>query len=87
MGTPNAFGLYNMHGNVAEWCSDYWHDSYIGAPADASSWESRGDASMRVLRGGSYYDGGDDCRSSARTRDPADIRLPFIGFRVVMVAP
>ncbi|MFL6276622.1 MAG: bifunctional serine/threonine-protein kinase/formylglycine-generating enzyme family protein [Blastocatellia bacterium] len=87
LSAPNAFGLYNMHGNVAEWCSDYWHDSYIGAPADASSWESRGDASVRVLRGGSYYDGGDDCRSSARTRDPADIRLPFIGFRVVMVAP
>ncbi|HKQ05478.1 MAG TPA: SUMF1/EgtB/PvdO family nonheme iron enzyme [Blastocatellia bacterium] len=87
LSAPNAFGLYNMHGNVAEWCSDYWHDSYIGAPADASSWESRGDASVRVLRGGSYYDGGDDCRSSARTKDPADIRLPFIGFRVVMVAP
>jgi formylglycine-generating enzyme required for sulfatase activity len=87
MSAPNAFGLYNMHGNVAEWCSDYWHDSYIGAPADASSWQSRGDATQRVLRGGSYYDGGDDCRSAARTKDPADIRLPFIGCRVVMVAP
>src|SRR5205085_11390022 len=52
-GAPNAFGLYNMHGNVAEWCSDFWHESYIGAPADASSWEARGDATQRVVRGGS----------------------------------
>jgi formylglycine-generating enzyme required for sulfatase activity/predicted Ser/Thr protein kinase len=87
MSAPNAFGLYNMHGNVAEWCLDYWHDSYIGAPVDASSWEARGDATMRVLRGGSWTAGGDDCRSAVRAKDPVDIKLPFIGFRIVMVAP
>jgi formylglycine-generating enzyme required for sulfatase activity len=84
---PNAFGLQNMHGNVAEWCSDVWHESYIGAPSDASSWEDGGDVNMRVLRGGSWYDGGNNCRSASRVKDPADARMPFIGFRIVMATP
>ncbi|MEN3334253.1 MAG: hypothetical protein V7641_3618 [Blastocatellia bacterium] len=84
---PNAFGLQNMHGNIAEWCSDVWHENYIGAPSDASSWEAGGDVNMRVLRGGSWYDGGNNCRSASRVKDPADAKMPFIGFRIVMVAP
>jgi eukaryotic-like serine/threonine-protein kinase len=84
---PNAFGLQNMHGNVAEWCMDVWHENYSGAPLDASSWEAGGDVNMRVVRGGSWYDGGNNCRSASRVKDPADARMPFIGFRIVMVAP
>lgn len=50
---PNAFGLYDMGGNVDEWVEDCWHDSYQGAPTDGSAWTSPG-CDSRVLRGGSY---------------------------------
>jgi formylglycine-generating enzyme required for sulfatase activity/serine/threonine protein kinase len=84
MNASNAFGLYDMHGNVAEWTLDYWHDSYIGAPADGRAWQNGGDANNRVVRGGSYIDGGDNCRSAVRVKDTPDIKTPYIGFRVVM---
>ena len=53
---PNAFGLYDVHGNVREWVEDCWNDGYEGAPSDGSAWVS-GDCGHRVLRGGawSYY--------------------------------
>jgi formylglycine-generating enzyme required for sulfatase activity len=50
---PNAFGLYDLHGNVWEWVQDCWNDSYRGAPTDGSVWRT-GDCSRRVLRGGSW---------------------------------
>ena len=50
---PNEFGLYDMHGNVREWCDDVWHDNYNGAPTNGSSWLSGGNPNLRVLRGGS----------------------------------
>ncbi len=52
--SPNAFGLYDVHGNVWEWVQDCWNDSYRGAPSDGSAWE-RGDCGRRVLRGGSWF--------------------------------
>jgi formylglycine-generating enzyme required for sulfatase activity len=51
---PNAFGLYDMHGNVGEWCLDHFHGSYEGAPTDGSAWVSGGDQTLRVVRGGSF---------------------------------
>lgn len=48
---PNTFGLYDMHGNVWEWCLDHWHNNYEGAPADGSAWITGGDPKRRVLRG------------------------------------
>lgn len=50
---PNAFGLYDMFGNVPEWTADTWHDSYIGAPADGSAWEGGG-SPYHTLRGGGW---------------------------------
>jgi formylglycine-generating enzyme required for sulfatase activity len=78
---PNAFGLYDMHGNVLEWCEDVWHDNYEGAPKDGSAWLT-GDTSRRVLRGGSWLSDPDNCRSACRLRsDPTD-RNYDIGFRL-----
>ena len=54
---PNAWGLYNVHGNAAEWVQDCWHDSYTGAPTDGSVWEQNCTANTGVSRGGSAADG------------------------------
>ncbi|MEO0827438.1 MAG: SUMF1/EgtB/PvdO family nonheme iron enzyme [Cyanobacteria bacterium J06635_15] len=79
----NAFGLYDMHGNVWEWCQDQWHDTYDGAPVDGSAWISSDDSVGRLLRGGSWYDFPDYCRSANRGRNARDGRYVDIGFRVV----
>jgi len=65
---PNDFGLYDMHGNVLEWCQDHWHESYSGnPPTDGSAWESP-TSSERVLRGGNWWSYPMWCRSSSRTK-------------------
>ncbi len=64
---PNAFGLYDMHGNVWEWCEDTWHPNYQGAPTNGSVWQG-GDPSSRVLRGGSWNYPPDYLRSAYRFR-------------------
>jgi formylglycine-generating enzyme required for sulfatase activity len=87
LGVANAFGLYDMHGNVAEWCSDNWHDSYGGpagnVPADGSAWAAGGDQKHRVARGGSWDNDGDYCRSALRIQFSPGTRHFFLGFRVV----
>ncbi|BAY30157.1 hypothetical protein NIES2107_20010 [Nostoc carneum NIES-2107] len=62
---PNGFGLYDMHGNVWEWCQDDWHSSYKGAPTDGTAWLNENDTSA-VLRGGSCFDFPSVCRSASR---------------------
>lgn len=62
---PNAFGLYDMHGNVWEWCLDSFHEFYIGAPTDGTPWISRR-GNSRMLRGGSWHCDTHRCRSAAR---------------------
>ena len=70
---PNAFGLYDVLGNVWEWTQDCWNDSYSGAPTDGSAWRS-GDCSRRVLRGGSWGDAPGNLRSANRIWDSAGDR-------------
>jgi formylglycine-generating enzyme required for sulfatase activity len=84
---PNSFGLYDMHGNVWEWCLDHWHDNYHGAPTDGSAWLSDDKNANRVLRGGSWYYGPRYCRSASRFNYPPVFRYDLIGFRVVCEIP
>lgn len=79
---PNAFGLFDMHGNVWEWCQDTYQDSYVGAPTDGSAWEVAG-ASNRVNRGGSFYNYANWCRSANRGRSSPGLRFHFLGFRPI----
>jgi formylglycine-generating enzyme required for sulfatase activity len=86
-GPPNAFGLYNMHGNLWEWCEDIWQDSYNGLPVDGAPNLSRGRADVRVLRGGSWDFSARSCRSAFRGRLIPAIHNQNIGFRVALSHP
>ncbi len=91
---PNAFGLYDMHGNVWEWCADLWHDNYDGAPTDGSAWlENKSEkgtleyltncneTKKRLFRGASFYYVPDGCRAAYRNGGSWDFRSRLIGFR------
>jgi len=78
---PNSFGLYDMHGNVWEWCQDDYKNDYINAPTDGSALTSPS-RSAKLLRGGSWYDAPGNCRSAFRYYNLDDYDNPF-GFRVV----
>lgn len=87
----NAFGLYDMYGNVWELCEDVYKDSYNDAPSDGSAWKGRGglmgslEKKDRVLRGGSWYEPAATLRSAYRSHNTTDFRSGELGFRVVAV--
>ncbi len=81
---PNAFGLYDMSGNVWEWVADTYHDNYSGAPVDGSAWEG---GSMRVLRGGSWGKNPKFARAAKRGKFGSNYRDFSYGFRLARTLP
>jgi formylglycine-generating enzyme required for sulfatase activity/tRNA A-37 threonylcarbamoyl transferase component Bud32 len=79
----NPFGLHDLHGNVWEWCADYQHDDYLGAPSDGTAWRTDGDPSQCILRGGAWGCSPQVCRSTSRHWAPANYHSNKIGFRIV----
>ncbi|MEM7201640.1 MAG: SUMF1/EgtB/PvdO family nonheme iron enzyme [Planctomycetota bacterium] len=77
---PNEWGLFDVHGNVWEWCQDTWHGSYDGAPSDGTPWVDTGSGD-RVIRGGSWDNAARGCRSAYRRWWPPAARAGDLGFR------
>ncbi|MEB3310593.1 MAG: formylglycine-generating enzyme family protein [Snowella sp.] len=81
---PNAYGLYDMHGNVWEWCEDEWHDNYDEAPSDGSAWvDNHSDSDGRIIRGGSWHSHPIYCRSANRYYFHRNFSISYLGCRVV----
>jgi formylglycine-generating enzyme required for sulfatase activity len=78
---PNAWGLYNVHGNVWEWTEDCWNEKNAGNPGDGTARLS-GDCSLRVVRGASFNNAPHTLRAARREREPVASRLVTFGFRV-----
>lgn len=81
--SANGFGLYDMHGNVWEWCQDTRHENYQGAPSTGIAWVG-GDSSRRVLRGGSWSSSTQCVRSANRLSSAPSKRNSSVGFRLAL---
>ena len=80
---PNGFGLFDLHGNLWEWCLDHWHADYAGAPGDGQAWTAPAETGFRVVRGGSWHEVPEACRSAARAKFSPGQGDDLVGFRVV----
>ncbi len=85
--SPNSFGLYDIHGNVWEWCQDDWHENYPDLSTDDSAWISENNSNIKVIRSDSWDFHPEGCRSAYRNYDSRGLRSDVIGFRVVCVVP
>jgi formylglycine-generating enzyme required for sulfatase activity/CheY-like chemotaxis protein len=83
---PNKLGLYDMHGNLWQWCEDVWHEDYKGAPVDGSAWTAGGDQTRRIVRGGSWFLSAQGCRSAFRGWCAPGFPSGNGGFRAVCVS-
>lgn len=79
----NGWGLYDMSGNVYEWCQDVYHDSYEGAPSDGSAWVTGGSQGYRVQRGGSWGNNAQFLRSATRSKLNEEQASISTGFRII----
>jgi formylglycine-generating enzyme required for sulfatase activity len=79
---PNAFGLFDLHGNLWEWCADNWLEDYSSSPRDSSSYRNK-ESHYRVVRGGSWHEPPGLCRSASRLKVLETEADEFMGFRVV----
>ncbi|NEO13522.1 MULTISPECIES: formylglycine-generating enzyme family protein [unclassified Moorena] len=80
----NGFGLEDLHGNVWEWCADHWYHNYIDAPVDGTARITNYRVSHQVIRGGSWIESPNVCRSGYRNGVPPENRILTIGFRVAL---
>jgi formylglycine-generating enzyme required for sulfatase activity len=78
----NPWGLYQVHGNVWDWCEDVWHDNYNGAPTDGSAWLQGGGEHRRVVRGVSWVNGPSGLRAANRVWVNTAGRNHDLGFRL-----
>jgi len=79
---PNEWGLYDVHGNIWEWCQDNWHPNFEGAPTDGWPWEEGGDEN-RVRRGGTWTNNPKHSETAYRNRNAPGYRYKYLGFRIV----
>jgi formylglycine-generating enzyme required for sulfatase activity len=87
LGLANRFGLYEMHGNVYEWCEDQYRNNYSGAPVDGTAWTGLEMAADRVNRGGGWDIRAAACRSARRPSNAPGIRYNDLGFRLARTLP
>jgi formylglycine-generating enzyme required for sulfatase activity len=83
---PNPWGLFDVAGNVYEWCADTWHDTYEGRPTDGSAWGDSDDG-RSVLRGGDYGSNPHDLRAAKRGWNPRGGAWPHQGLRPACSLP
>lgn len=81
---PNSLGLYDMSGNVWEWCEDIWHDNYLGVPKNGKAWVEGGDPDLKVIRGGCWDVYAYVCRNTFRVRNHVSDRDGVVGFRLAL---
>ncbi len=82
--SPNAFGVYDLIGNVSQWVEDCYTDSYVGRPRDGRAWVWTGGCGQRVIRGASWVSPAEHARSAARDHAELGMRADFLGFRVAV---